>query len=341
VNHRTVAITVDYNGAEDALACVEAVSKLQPEPPLLIVVDNGTTSENQEELKRGIEGRPGVMLMRSEENLGWGRGNNLAIRWALENTECEFIYLLNSDTVAEPDSLRLLEEALDEDPEAGVSCPLIYSRDVDGGEVIWFAGGEINWFKGSVRHLGYRCPPTHPAASQRTYSEFATGCSLLIRRAVLDEVGGYDSRYFLYEEDVEFSLRITRAGHKILFLPEARVFHRVQGSHREVTSDFYPLADPRNPKLPFFLFHLNRNRLLTMITHAGASEWFRFLTVYPIYMGLKCIQWALYARWAAFGAVFRGVWDFWTDARHLPIINELTDPEAPTLSIILGGPEAS
>lgn len=300
---RSAVVVVDYNGAEDTRSCVESLARSET-LPWLVVVDNA--SHEIGDVEGAISGYPGeVEVIRSNENLGFGRGNNLGIRRALSNTDCEFIFLLNNDATVEPDTISKLETTLDHYPEAGmVTARIVLSEEP---EVLWHGGGDIDWRKGAPRMPGYLGPADSGIALKPRNVTFASGCAMMIRRSVLEEVGGFDPRFFMYEEDLELCLRIQKSGRTIRYAPEALVLHKGQGSQREGTEAYVPELSAKNPRLAFYAFHRIKNRMLTMRAHARGENAVKFAVFFPVFLAYKCLGYALRGRWDGVRAVLRGL----------------------------------
>lgn len=306
---RTAVVIVNYNGAEDTAQCVESLLESR-ELPALVVVDNASTVGGVEE---AVASYTAVKLIHSPENLGFGCGNNMGIKWVLSDTDCEFIFLLNNDAMVESDTILMLEAALDEHPGAGVATPRIVMAEEP--DVLWYGGGEVDWRKGSARVPGYLGLADASLALSARDVSFASGCAMLIRRSVLEKVGGFDPRFFMYEEDLDLCLRVQEMGWTIRYVPDALVLHKVQGTQRGQGEGFLPLQHPRNPQLPFLMRHITKNRLLTMTAHAKGSNAFRFWSSFPFFWAAKCLQFALHGRWDAVYAVVRGIVEFWSKCR--------------------------
>jgi GT2 family glycosyltransferase len=313
---RSVVVLVNYNGDEDTRRCAESLASSQPIPGL-VVVDNASTSGNVEE---AVAGYPGVEVLHSPRNLGIGRGNNLGIRRALSRSDCEFVFVLNNDTKLEPDTIAKLERALKDHPEAGMATPRILLMERPG--ILWYGGGEIDWRRGSVRVPGYLGPANVGSAFSPRDVGFASGCAMLVRRTVFDQIGGFDPRYFIYEEDVELCLRVREAGWTIRYVPEALVYHKGQASGREKEEPFQPLTSPDNPRLAFNMFQVTKNRLLNMSSHARGAAGLQFLCFFPVFLLKKCAQFALHGRWDGVRAILKGIVAFLSDVRK-PRVNEL------------------
>lgn len=313
---RSVVVLVNYNGEEDTRRCVESLLRVRPLPGL-VVVDNASTLGGVE---KAVAGYPGVEVVHASENLGIARGNNLGIRRALSRADCDFVFVLNNDTTVEPDTIIKLEQALQDHPEAALTTPRILLMEQPG--LLWYGGGEMVWRRGSATTPGYLGSATTSSALAPKNVGFASGCAMLVRREVFEQVGGFDPRYGIYEEDVELCLRIQEHGWTMRYVPEALVCHKGQASRREKGETFQPLLSPHNPRLASNMFQITKNRLLNMCAHARGAAGLQFAVFFPAFLLAKCIQFARHGRWDGVRAVLRGTLAFLSDVRR-PRENEL------------------
>ena len=313
---RTCVITINYRNAADTASCLASLRD-SVTPLSIVAVDN---SPNDPDLDTLLSAYPEVTFLRAPENLGFGRGNNLGIRWALENTDCEFVFVFNNDAVIKPDSIRQLEIAMEAHPEVGIMVPRI--AYMDRPDVLWYGGGEVDWRRGSAVAPGIHGPVDAELALTSREVTFATGCALFVRRSVLRKIGGFDPRFFMYEEDVEFCLRAKEHGIRIRYVPESIVLHRCQGSVRKIGESTGDIWDVKNPKLSFYAFHIIRNRLLNMYFHAHGINGLVFILFFPLYVLRRAIPFAFGGRFDAIMAMAKGGLSFLL-ARHDSFVNEL------------------
>jgi len=213
-------VIVNYNGQEDTLECLESLSKTTYENKRIIVVDNGS-QEPPSEIKRRF---PEVQLIELKENTGFAGGNNTALRRLPKNTA--YALLLNNDTVVKEDFLEPLVKTAESEQSIGLVCPKIYYHAKPN--TLWFAGSEMRGIRG-VAHLGDGEVDRGQYDSQEDVG-FLTGCALLIKKSVLESVGFLDDDFFLYYEDVDYCLRASAAGYRLVYQPASVIWHKVKQS---------------------------------------------------------------------------------------------------------------
>ena len=245
-------IILNWNGVQDTLECLKSLEKLDYSPFEILVVENGSEDGNEACLIK--EKYPGVKLIINEENLGFAEGNNVGIRYAL-NLEADYVLLLNNDTTVDGSLLKELIKVIESDEKTGMVGPKIYYQNPPNK--IWFGGGKIRWWRPVHIRNGFVDRGKLEKVKQ---SDYITGCALLIKREVIEKIGLLDNRFFLYYEDIDWSLRAIKAGYQLMFVPQAKVWHKISSSLGKfsVSSIYYGI----------------RNRLLLLQKHA---QWFERL----------------------------------------------------------------
>lgn len=300
---KTCVISVSCRGSADTAACVRSLYA-SAVPVRIIVID---TTPNDPCLSRALEFASDVTLIRASGNIGYGRACNLGIEWALNNTSCEFFLLLNNDAVVFPETIGILEAAMQSYSEVGIMAPRIAC--LNNPTTLWYGGGEIDWRRASAFTPGFSAAADAPLAMTERDVTFASGCALFIRRYVAVRLGGFDTRFFMYEEDVELCLRALEDGIRIRYLPKSLVLHRAQGSSRENTNDREDFWSCKNPSLPFYAFHVMRNRMLNIKLHAHGWRRLVAVTFFPLMLVRRAIPFLVGGRADAVAAMFGGVAD--------------------------------
>lgn len=228
-------VVVAYGPEPELAECLTAVQASRQIDVELVVVDNCCTHPQLEQLVAATGGR----LLRPGRNVGFAAGCNLAVQALPPGVP---VALVNSDAVVEPGTLRALLDALHDD--VGIATASVRLADEpellnSAGNPVHFTG--LSWAGGlgerAEGHVGRR-----DVAS-------ASGATLMVRRDVWDELGGFDPTYFTYLEDTELSLRCWLSGRRVRYVPTAVSLHHY--------------AFSRNPRK---LHYLERNRLLMLLT---------------------------------------------------------------------------
>jgi GT2 family glycosyltransferase len=223
----TLAVVVlSWNGRDltrDTLASLAACRMPEGWRLHTLVVDNASSDGSPQMVHDEF---PGVELLALAENRRFAGGNNVGVARALESG-ADAVMLLNNDVVADPGLMEKLLAALAEDPRAGAVTPLIYFAPPT--DRIWYAGGRC---RPALAHSSHRGIRERDHGQYRALEEtgYLTGCCLLATSEAWRRVGLLDERYFIYAEDADWSLRARAAGFRLLFVPTARLWHRVSAS---------------------------------------------------------------------------------------------------------------
>ncbi len=229
---------VNFNGDKDTVSCLDSLNKIKTKDLILnvVVVDNGSSKAFTNDSKNYNNFK--LHILRSEENLGFSGGQNLGIKYALENN-ADYVLILNNDVYLEENFLIRLLDTFKKD-DCGIVSPKIYfakghefHKDryklKELGKVIWYAGGKMDW----KNVLGFHKGVDEVDKGQYELLEktdFASGCCELIKREVFEKVGLYDEKYFLYYEDNDLSQRAKKLGFESYYQPESILWHINAGS---------------------------------------------------------------------------------------------------------------
>lgn len=244
-------VLVNWNGWRDTAACLESCAGLHYAHVHTIVVDNGSTDDSVARLRERF---PELHLLEMGANLGFAGGSNAGIHSALA-LGADYIWLLNNDTVVDPGALDALVEVMVEHPSVGIAGSRILY--LDRPDTLWFAGGFFSRPWGLATHRGADETDEGQYGSLAD-ADFVTGCSLFARASAARVIGPLDERYFLYWEDVDWSVRARLAGLRVVYVPGSRVLHKLGAS--------MPVADGR-----IKWRYEGRNRLLFYRRHCPAG----------------------------------------------------------------------
>lgn len=237
-------VIVSYNVREMLRDCLRALPEATAGLSIEVFVVDNASSDGSAAMVR--DEFPSVRLTASAENLGFTRGNNVA----LKHSGGRYVLLLNPDTEAEPESLTRLVRFMDAHPAAGACGPKLLNTDGSlqpNGKVFPTPWGEFVAVSGLRRLVPRRFERVHMYGRLDLETlcqvDQVSGACLLVRVAVMEQVGMLDERFFMFYEEVEWCHRIKAAGHQIWYVPEARVTHHWMGSvrqqSRKMTAELY------------------------------------------------------------------------------------------------------
>ena len=282
-------ITVNYNGLADTCAMIDSLPAC-PEPMEVIVVDNGSQHDEATQLAQRY---PSITVVRSNANLGFAGGNNLGIAAA----HGRYLYFVNNDTLfpAFPDHFERLIERMQSQAMIGAVCPKI--RFTWGDSPVQFAGyTRLSSVTLRNRSIGFgesdngQYDTPHP-------TPYAHGAAMLVSREAIDRAGRMPECYFLYYEELDWSLMLRRAGYTIWYEPSATIYHK----ESRTTGQDSPLK----------CYYLSRNRLLFARRNlTGAARMLSYC--YQIaFADMRCvIPHLTHRRTAQAKATVRGIADF-------------------------------
>jgi len=210
-------IILNWNGWRDTLECLASLARIDYPNLFVIVVDNGSTDGSVEKIRRSY---PGTALIETGRNLGFGAGNNIGMRVALERN-ADYIWLMNNDAQPQAEALRALVRRAEEGTGLGAVGSVMFYAD-DPTRVQAWGGGKVNIWTGTVLHA------KSPVAD--SWFDYLTAASILLRRSALQEVGLFDEGFFLYWEDTDLGFRLRKAGWTLATAADSIVLHKEHGS---------------------------------------------------------------------------------------------------------------
>lgn len=221
---KVVVVLLNWNRWQDTLECLHSLAALTYGNCELVVVDNGSSDGS---VARVREAFPRIKLFDLDTNLGFGGGNNVGLRYALE-AGADYVWFLNNDTKVHPSALSAMAATAESDPRIGAVGAALYYRDNPGRIQAW-GGGRLHLWGGIARLHKRRVPDEK--------LDFLTAASVLLRRQALENVGGFDEGFFLYWEDIDLCLRLRSDGWKLGMAADAIVWHRESASLRDRTHE--------------------------------------------------------------------------------------------------------
>ena len=279
-------ITINYNGLKDTCALIESIpfnDKME-----VIVVDNASDHQEPEQISSKY---PYVKVIKSDKNLGFAGGNNLGIK----ASKGKYLFLINNDTYFKDFNIHSLIDRLNSDPNIGIVCPKI--RFAWPPQPIQFAG-YTPLSKITIRNqaIGFgeedygQYETAHP-------TPYAHGAAMLIKREAIDKVGLMPECYFLYYEELDWSMMFTRAGYQIWYEPKCTVYHK----ESQATGQHSPLRT----------YYITRNRLLLIKrNYHGITKWLSYIYIIGIVGVRDILRYLFTGRFSHIKATSQGILSF-------------------------------
>ena len=250
---KVVVVVLNWNGRMDTLACLDSLADVTYPNWEVIVVDNGSEDGSVEAIRKA---HPAATVIESAENLGFAGGNNLGLEAALRRS-ADFILLLNNDTIVAPDVLSAFVTAAREHPDAGAYSGRIYF--LSDPQRLWYAGTRWSPPDAAFEHIGQGVVDGGNSFEEVRETDYACGCAMFLRASAVRGIGPLDERFFLLFEETDWCSRAKRAGLRSLFVPQARLWHRVS-------------AALGGRGVPLYEYFYTRNRLLYARMHLGRGR---------------------------------------------------------------------
>lgn len=230
-------ILLNWNNWNETQECLESLEKVNYPNFEIIVVDNGSKNGDEARIQefclkakiyrvlpKLYAKEDKIKAIFNKENLGFAGGNNVGIKYALENG-ADYVMLLNNDAIVAPDFLTELVNVGESDSRFGILGSRIYEY---GTEAIAFDGGKVNKWLTKGEHKAVEIK-----LQQLREVDYITGAAMLIKREVIKKIGLMREEYFLYYEDVDWCLRARKAGYKCILVPASRIWHKISATNKE------------------------------------------------------------------------------------------------------------
>jgi GT2 family glycosyltransferase len=243
-------ILVNYNNWKDTLECIDSLKKSGIKDSSMLIVENCSKNDSLQKLRTA---EPDIKIMNTKENLGFTGGNNLGIKYAIEN-KFKYAILLNNDTIVESaNTINLLIDEMEKNEAVTLGTGRIfYFPEKDR---IWYDGGKMIKWRGMAIHNNYRKKIEEiNLSNQIKYIDFISGCFMCIRLSDISKLGLLNDNFFMYLDDIEYSARAAERNLKLLFIPQVVIFHKAMGEGE------------RTPKLVYYSL---RNRKILINLHFG------------------------------------------------------------------------
>lgn len=248
-------ITVNYNGFEDTCQMIESIRKyIRSVVYEIIVVDNASIKNEASLLRKKY---PFIKAIRSSKNIGFACGNNLGVTLS----SGKYLFFLNNDTFVKDDNIHFLIERLESELFIGGVSPMLRYTDED--ELIQFAGFTPlsrytlrNKSIGNGEYIGVDY-------MQSKETPYLHGAAMMVKREVYEQTGGMPSIYFLYYEELDWSMSIRACGYKLWYEPQCMIYHKESRS----TGLYSPLKAFYLTRNRFLFAYRNYSRFESIISH--------------------------------------------------------------------------
>ena len=245
-------VSVNYNQPQVTIEFLRSLKEQEYKNLEVILVDNAPKEDFSSKF---IKEYPGLIYLHSHQNLGFAGGNNLGIRKATG----DYFFFLNNDTEVPSNTIEKLVESLDEIPNAGIICPLIYYYDQK--DMLQYAGySDINYLTGRNSTIGKF--KNWSLSNTIKLTGYPHGAAMMVTRKVIEEVGHMPEHFFLYYEEIDWASQIKHLGYKCWVDHRARIFHKES------------ISTGQNSTLKTYF--LTRNRILFMRRNASKIKQIAF-----------------------------------------------------------------
>jgi GT2 family glycosyltransferase len=284
-------ITVNYNGFDNTCRMIESIREhLRTISYEIIVVDNDSITN---ELSRITQKYPFIRAVRSQKNLGFAHGYNLGATIA----HGKYLFFLNNDTFVKDNSIHYLIDRLESDCCIGGVSPLL--RYTDEYELVQYAGfTSLSRYTLRNKSIGggdylddkYLLPSETP---------YLHGAAMMVRREVYEKTGGLPTQYYLYYEELDWSLSIRNLGYRLWYEPKCMIYHK----ERKLSGNLSPLNT----------FYLTRNRFLfSYRNHSSIDCFISHLYLLFCVAPKDCFLYLLKKRFDLLRAMFAGIFNYYS-----------------------------
>lgn len=246
-------VILTYNSQSYIRNCLESIVKSSYSNFLCVIIDNNSSDQTIHIVKKKF---PKIHMIKNEKNEGYAAGNNIGVRYLLDQ-KCDYILLLNPDTIISSSLLRECVDVFTKKKSIGIVGPIItYAHEPDR---IWFSGGYFNRLFCYTKHSRMNKKILYPILNSQFSTlnffstDFITGACMMIRKEVFKKVGLLPEEYFMYWEDVDFCERVKKAGYKIMLLKKPLVRHAISAASGYIGS---------NVLSPFQAYYYGRNPII-------------------------------------------------------------------------------
>lgn len=259
-------VIVNWNGWKDTVECVESLQSITYPNYEILIVDNNSPGDDVKILTKKFSKYRNVSIIANPKNLGYTGGCNVGIKKALERGDCDYVLILNNDTLVTEDFLEkmVLVDQYNRTKKGKpclVGCKILYYPEKDK---VWYIGTKISFYGDIIAPL--RGKIDNKSLKGIVDTEIISGCAMLIPKEILLDVGLFDDRYFFGIDDIEYSYRVRLHGYDVKVNLDAVIYHKAGESVKD--------------KGPLQAYYIVRNQILFRRT---------YFSVFPLYKNILWI----------------------------------------------------
>lgn len=235
-------IIVNYNSANLVSDCIDSVfEKTSGISYEIIVVDNASSDGSVDTLEKKYKDK--IKTIASDENLGFGRANNLGNGQA----RGKFVFLLNPDTLLINNAIKILYDYMESDPGCGVAGGNLYLPDMTPAPSYCTEFDSLELEKKRSTYKSIISDKLKRGKKEVSFNQtdapikvaYIFGADMMMKKSVFDDVGGFDPDFFMYAEEEELTYRITQKGYSAICVPQAKIIH-LEGATQKKSDEFSP-----------------------------------------------------------------------------------------------------
>ena len=291
-------ITLTWNQTKVTCEFLESTRKLKYKNYEILVCDMGSDEDPTSYIDN--QQFPNTKVLRSETNLGFTGGNN----WGMRQAKGDYVFIVNNDTEVTPDLLDDLLAPFYKDVTIGVTCPKI--RYYHHPDVIQYAGfNPINMYTGRTTSVG-SMEVDKGQYDTSGFTHGAHGCAMMVKKEVIDKVGMFPEKFFIYYEEWDWSSRILKAGFKIYYQAKGLIYHK-----ESITM---------GKQSALKVYYHTRNRILYMRRNTNFLQFSAFITFFVLFTAPKAaIKFAAARQFQHLNSFFKGtIWNLKT-SKYSPV----------------------
>lgn len=265
-------IILNFNRSRDTIECIQSLKKINYSNYKILLIDN-CSSDNSFQIFNNMLNE--VEIIKTTDNLGYTGGINFGLEYVSKYSP-DYILVLNNDTIVNPEFLSHLADAMENDLNSvAAGGTILYEHERNK---IWYASGNIIKWRGMAVHYSKGKIFDSSKHKEIIQTEFISGCMVLIRYKYLNIIGFEDDDFFMYLDDIEYSIRMKRKGFKLLYVPQSIIYHKVENENES----------------PFKLYYSVRNRLLLISKSISGFVGIVAKTYFIFIILVKLIYWRIF-----------------------------------------------